>query len=48
MILENATEEYISGLQLSEEEKREKNLDKEEVYGKGSFDNLQRKIQVHF
>ena len=28
--------------------KREKNLDKEEVYGKGSFDNLQRKIQVHF
>ena len=28
--------------------KREKNLDKEEVHGKGSFDNLQRKIQVHF
>ena len=28
--------------------KREKNLDKEEVHGKDSFDNLQRKIQVHF
>ena len=28
--------------------KKEKKLDKEEVHGKGSFDNLQRKIQVHF
>ena len=28
--------------------RREKNLDKEEVYGSDSFDNLQRKIQVNF
>jgi len=28
--------------------KRQKNLDKEDFHGCGSFDNVQRKIQVHF
>jgi hypothetical protein len=35
-------------LQLEEEEKKTKNLDKEGFHGCGSFDNVQRKIQVHF